>query len=61
VHKCDRSGLLNSGHWTWSDWNMETGEKRGRVEVLRNGLAGEMSAAPPVFHHSPSSVKGPRP
>jgi hypothetical protein len=29
---------------------METGEKRERVEALRNGPAGEMSAAPPVFH-----------
>jgi hypothetical protein len=50
VHECNRGGLPNSGHQTWSDWNMETGEKRGHVEALRNGLAGEMSAAPSVFH-----------
>jgi hypothetical protein len=35
---------------------METGEKRGHVEVLRNGPAGEMSATPFVFHHIPQSL-----
>jgi hypothetical protein len=31
---------------------METGEKRECIEALRNGLAGKMFTALPIFHHT---------
>jgi len=44
---------IDSGHQTWSDWNgkIENEEDiQKKLEALKNGLAENMSATPPVFH-----------
>jgi len=44
---------IDGGCWTWSNWNgkIENEEDiQKKLEALKNGLAENMSATPPVFH-----------